>query len=412
MIIARILAPDEVGTYFLITSLVSVVVVFSLFGMNVAIVRIISSSMAIGKEAVVRSAANRARLACLVTSFLCAALLYFVGLEFFATRLFKSDAIFDLRLLIAIWIVLWCLETLNAEIFRGFKQFHLAVLFMRFAPNSIILAISAVVFFTRIDINLQDYLKIVLFGWLCAVIVSSALLQKYFLANKPSGHYPYRSLVSTSMPLWLTNWITFSLPLLDLWILAMYQPAENLALYGAAARLALIVSMPLFVIQAVVPALIAEAYAEKKMDDLSKGLKAAAALSFYPGLMLCLVYFAFGDWILTLVFGEFYADAFLVLQILTLGVLIRIFAASSQSLLTMTGHGRTSMTISLCSGFLMVIACMYAGERYGMIGVATASTMVFGFHNFMNLLYARIRVGIWVVPVVSVSQIRNLVSRV
>jgi hypothetical protein len=59
----------------------------------------------------------------------------------------------------------------------------------------------------------------------------------------------------------------------------------------------------------------------------------------------------------------------------------------------------------------MVTACMYAGERYGMIGVATASTMVFGFHNFMNLLYARIRVGIWVVPVVSVSDIKNLVGR-
>lgn len=410
MIVARILAPDQVGIYFLVTSIVSVVVVFSLFGLNIAIVRIIASSAAIGKSGIIDSAIIKSRIAGLTSSFIVASLLYFVGLDLLSTHVFKSTAIYDLRLLIAMWVILWSVESLNAEIFRGFKQFHLAVIFARFAPNLIILLISGTVFITSMEIDLYGYLHIVLFGWLCSVALSSFILQKHFMSGDRKESMTYGSLFSTSIPLWFTGWISFSLPKLDLWILGAFESGEMLALYGAASRLILIIAMPLFIIQAVVPALIAESYAAGKMEDLTRGLQTAAAIAFYPGLFLCLVYFFYGDVILQLVFGDFYSEAFLVLKILTVGVLVRIFAASSQSLLNMTGHGKTSMTIAITSGCLMVIGCIYGGSNYGMQGIAVAAAATISLHNLLNFLFARFRVGIWVMPIVHVAQIRIMLA--
>jgi len=411
MIIARLLAPEQVGVYFLISSMVSVLVVFSLFGLNITVVRLISAASALGNGGEVRDTVVKSRWTALASSLVVASFLYFVGLQFLAEHVFDSGAIYDLRLLISIWVVLWTAESLNAEIFRGFQQFHLAVMFKRFAPNALILAISAVVFISNIDIDLHEYLNIVLFGWLCSVVLSSILLRNRFSETNGEGELSLQKLISTSLPLWFTGFITFTLPRLDLWVLAAFDSAASLAQYGAAARLAFIIAVPLFVIQAVVPALIAEAHSQGRKQHLERGLRSAAALAFYPAVGLCAVYFLFGDYLLAFVFGDYYTDAFIILKILTIGILVRTFAASSQSVLTMTGHGRTAMMISIFSGALMVLGCIYAGQNYGMTGIAIAASSGISLQYLLNFLFARKHVGIWILPIINFSTIRQLLAK-
>lgn len=410
MLIARLLAPDQVGVYFLLVSVVSVVTAFSLFGLDIAIVRIIATAMSTGKEDVVKSAIVKSRAIGLLSSLSLALVLYFAGLELLSLYVFKTPAIYDFRLLIAIWIILWSLESLNAEIYRGFKQFHLAVLFKRLAPNCVILIISAYFFTNNIEIELHGYLNIVLFGWLFSVLVSSFLLQRHFLKNKKKEDVSVKHLLSMSLPLWFTGWVSFALPQLDLWILAAFQPPEMVAVYGAASRLIRVVGVPLLIIQSIVPPLIAEAHATDSMGGLSKGLQTAAALSFIPGAILCLLYLFMGETILVFVFGSYYAEALLVLQILTIGFLVKLLVGSSESLLTMTGHGRTSMMISICSGLLMLFGCIYVGESYGMVGIAVVAATALSVHNVLNLLFARIQTGIWALPMLRVSQIKRVLG--
>lgn len=411
MIIARMLAPEQVGVYFLISSMVSVLVVFSLFGLNITVVRLISAASALSKGGEVRDTIVKSRWTVLASSLCVALFLYFIGLQFLAEQVFDVEAIYDLRLLIVIWLVLWTLESLNAEIFRGFQQFHLAVMFKRFAPNALILVISAAVFIANIEVDLHKYLGIVLFGWLCSVIVSSLLLRNRFQQTTGEGEMPLGQLLSTSLPLWFTGFITFTLPRLDLWVLAAFDSAAALAQYGAATRLAYIISVPLFVIQAVIPALIAEAHSQDRKREMERGLRSAAALAFYPAAVLCAIYFVFADYILGFVFGEYYQDAAIILKILTIGTLVRTFAASSQSVLTMTGHGKAAMMISIFSGAVMVLACIYAGQNYGMTGVAVAASSGISLQYLLNFLFARKYVGIWILPIINVSTIRQFFNK-
>lgn len=410
MIIARLLAPDQVGAYFLLVSFVSVAVSFTLLGLDVAIVRIIAKAVAMNERGVIRQSILKSRWMSLLSSFILALFLYFIGLELLSVHVFKNAAIYDFRLLVAIWLVLWSLESLNAEFFRGFKRFHLAVLFKRLAPNAIIVVISGSLFLSSISIELADYLGIVVFAWFMSVVISSYMLQRYFLKKEESDDVATKYLLSMSMPLWFTSWIGLALPQMDLWIVSFYESPEMVALYGAAMRLILIVAMPLLIIQSVVPPLIAESYAQGDHKDLARGLQTASGLAFFPGFALCIVYLFAGDFILQLMYGDFYVDAYLVLRIMTIGVLFRLFAVSSQSLLTMTGHGKTTMVISIVSGLTMVFGSLYFGKLYGMKGIASMAATSLALANMLNLFFARYLTGIWVYPFVRRSEIRKVLK--
>lgn len=410
MLIVRMLAPGQVGVYFLLVSLVSVIAVFAQAGLNITIVRIISKYRALGHNGKVGTSIKKSLFLGLLTSLASALLLYFGGLELLSTHIFKLTAIYDYRLFISIWVVLWCLESLNAEIYRGFKQFHLAVLFKRLAPNIVITVITVTIFIRHIDISLDDYLLVVLIGWLISLIISSLLLQKYILTNKQSDIVGFRQLLSKSIPLWFTGWITFSLPQLDLWILGVFESSKELALYGAATRLVTFLGLPLLIVQAVVPPLIAEAHALNAKNELTKGLQTVSAISFFPGLVFGLGYFLAGETLLKWIFGEPYIDSLTVLKILTIGYMVKLFAGSSQALLMMTGHGTTTMIVSIISGVILVVGCLSVGGRYGMTGIAVVSVLALSLHSILNLLFAWIHVGIWTVPWIRATQIKRFLS--
>ena len=109
-------------------------------------------------------------------------------------------------------------------------------------------------------------------------------------------------------------------------------------------------------------------------------------------------------------YGDFYVDAYLVLRIMTIGVLFRLFAVSSQSLLTMTGHGKTTMVISIVSGLTMVFGSLYFGKLYGMKGIASMAATSLALANMLNLFFARYLTGIWVYPFVRRSEIRKVLK--
>ncbi|MCU7862093.1 MAG: oligosaccharide flippase family protein [Candidatus Thiodiazotropha sp. (ex Lucinoma kastoroae)] len=408
MLIARMLAPDQVGVYFLLVSIVSVTALFTQIGLNVALVRIIARSVSRDHHSIVRSSILKSRLLGLLTSLTTALVLYFGGMELLSHIVFKTEAIYDLRLLIVIWVVLWCLESLNAEIFRGFQQYRLAVLFKRLAPNIVIVSIIIFIYLNDINIQLNDYLTVVVFGWFVSIVVSSLLIKNYLLKyNNERGSITIKEILSMSVPLWLTTWITFTLPQLDLWILGIFYLSDTLALYGSAIRLVSFLSIPLLMINAVIPPLIVEAHENNDKEELACGMKVLSALSFFPGLIICIAFFLYGETILRVVFGSHYMDANSVLFILTIGYIFKLFAGSSQQLLMMTGYGRSTMTVSIVSGFILVVGSYLVVEKYGMEGIATVSAITMIIHSMSNLILARVKEGIWVIPVFRLSHVKR-----
>jgi O-antigen/teichoic acid export membrane protein len=61
-----------------------------------------------------------------------------------------------------------------------------------------------------------------------------------------------------SWPMWVTNITLFVGTQTDIWIVGAFRSQEEVAIYGAAVKLVLMVALPLQIVSTVVPPLITE----------------------------------------------------------------------------------------------------------------------------------------------------------
>jgi O-antigen/teichoic acid export membrane protein len=67
-----------------------------------------------------------------------------------------------------------------------------------------------------------------------------------------------REILSVSWPMWVTNITLFVGTQTDIWIVGAFRSQEEVAIYGAAVKLVLMVALPLQIVSTVVPPLITE----------------------------------------------------------------------------------------------------------------------------------------------------------
>ena len=118
-----------------------------------------------------------------------------------------------------------------------------------------------------------------------------------------------RELSLVSLPLLLIQLLVFVTAQSDLWIAGIFCPHDQLAQYGAARRLTLLVAMPMQIASMTVLATIAELHAQGRRAELERLLRHTASLAAIPSLGALLLLIVCGGPALTLLFGPFYAQA-------------------------------------------------------------------------------------------------------
>src|SRR5581483_4666855 len=122
---------------------------------------------------------------------------------------------------------------------------------------------------------------------------------------------------------------------IDLLVLGAFRPQPEVALYGAATRLVVLVATPLWILRGVLPPLIAELHAQGRRVELERTLRAGATLAGLPSLLILLVFVFFGRPVMGVLYGSFYRKGALVLVLLSLGRLVSVWAGSSGLPVTM-----------------------------------------------------------------------------
>jgi O-antigen/teichoic acid export membrane protein len=175
----------------------------------------------------------------------------------------------------------------------------------------------------------------------------------------------------------------------------VFRPQTEVAIYGAAAKLVILVAIPLQIINAVVPPLIAEMYAQGKRQELERTLRLAATVSGVPAFLALAAFLVLGAPLLALIYGDYYSAAWTVLALLSLGQLVNVWVGSCGMVLTMTGHQVTMMVLMVISGGLTVAAGLLVVGRYGATGVAAATAGGIALQQILLWLAARSSAGIW-----------------
>lgn len=424
-LLARLLTPQEFGTYLLILSVVSFGALVGSLGLNKAAVRFVAASMGLGQPDRTRRAV-RLVIGLGVLGALAVSLVYlFVG-EFIGKVLFNAPALATVVGLTAGWIAVSTLQELFAETFRGFHDIRLATLLGSFAignsaglvTRGLLLASLLALWFGTDGTDLATIMLIMVGAGSVSAFVSGWLLYAKTVAlggpaseTRESPSMGIREVLSVSAPLLVNNLTVFLLIQADLWILAAFRTQEEVAIYGAASRFVVLVTMPLMIVNAVLPPVIAELYARGEKHRLEQTMRPVATLTGLPSLLALALFTIAGGPILGLVYGEFYVGGAAVLALLSLGKVAMVWAGSCGLTLQMTGHQTLMMWISILSGLLFVAGAVWLVQDYGAVGVASMVAVSVAFQNLLMVLAARIKTGIWTQATFSVAPVRKLFGR-
>jgi O-antigen/teichoic acid export membrane protein len=386
--LARLLSVSDLGRYFLAESVVVAAVTIAQLGLSQTAVRRVATAVGSGDAAGVRRVTTDVVRWGLIGGSV-------VGLALFGlARALRIEAV--LGALAAIWVILQTSEGLLAEILRGFQDIRAATLHVGSVTSTVMcgLLVGAGIAFGSLDPA----------GAMTLAVISrftSATMAAWQVHLKLKG-YPARAasgerapVLSESWPIWLNNvaWLVFQQA--DIWILSLFRPPAEVAVYGIASRLTRLLAEPQLLARSVIAPRIAQLHGQSRPRELEQLVRGSATVAGTLALAAFAVYALFGEPLLGGLYGSVYRTAWPMLLLLAFGQVVSACAGLSATTLMMTGHQRSVMLVSLTTSLVTATASFGMASLFGGVGLAAAVGGGVVLQNVAMLLMARRALGVW-----------------
>jgi len=394
-LLARMLTPDELGDYFLAMTVAGVGSMFALMGLSGVALREVSAAIGIGRPDRARSAITATALLASVGGIVAAGLLVSPLGDVLAEHLLHSPRLGNLMPLVAAWTVLLMAGILASNIWRGLGHVRLAVVLGDFGPKALFAVGVTALWLSARHVGVEGVLWLWVGVW-AALLGSWTIVIARRVWSLPVGRrMPHRVLAGAGLAILVTGIMWQAMDQIDLVILANAAPRHDVALYGAAARISLLLSVPLFLVEFVVAPVIGSLNARGELGALQLVLRRSATLALLPTALGAIAVAVGGRWILEGLYGSYYGKAWAVLAVLAVGDLVFVLTGSCGLALWMTGHHRLTAKIATTFAVTTLGAAVATAHAFGMLGLAV--TMVIGIvaQNTVLLVLARRRLGIW-----------------
>jgi O-antigen/teichoic acid export membrane protein len=395
-LLARLLAPEDLGTYFLAFSIVSFGALVGSLGLNQVVVRFVAESMSLNRP---ERARRTVYLVCVLG--LAGALGvgggYLLLGDALGTSLFGSPALSAVTGLIAGWMVAMTLQMLLSETFRGFHDIRLATLFNNLVTALLLTVSLGLLWLLRGETTLATAVLLAMGSGFSSVSLGGLLLRRRLAAlpQEAKSQMGFGAILPVAWPLLIANLTVFVVTQADLWVLGAFRPPEEVGIYGAAARMVALVMIPLAIVNAVASPLIAQMYARGSRAELGGILRSMATLAGIPALLALVGIVFLGGPLLGLVYGDYYREGAMVLALLSPGQLAIVWSGSCGLALAMTGHHKVLMAISVLTGVFIIGAALGTVGPYGTTGVALATSTGLGLQHALMVLAVKRRTGMW-----------------
>jgi O-antigen/teichoic acid export membrane protein len=422
-LLARMLSPEAFGAYLLAFSIISAGAMIGALGLPKTVVRFIAESMVLNQPGRARKIIYTSiGLSALGAAGVSLAYYLVVG-EAVSKYIFHSPALVAIVGLTAGWIAISVMQEIMAETFRGFHDIRWATLLGGLATGGksgglimriLLLACLVLIWTTSGPADLRTVMLASIGSGAASTLLAILLLRKRVSSLDKRGAEKAingQEALRDAFPTLLISLTTLVLlTSSDLWILGAFRSQEEVAVYGATARLVALISMPLLVTNMVLPPIIAEMYAEGKTVQLERTIRSFSTVCGIPALLLLVAFIFTGGPILSLVYGGYYQSGATVLVLLSLGKIAAVLTGSCGAVLQFTGHQRSMLRVSLLTSPLFIVGALLVVRDYGPIGVAsmTATTMV--LQNVALVLVARRETGMWTHASLSLAPLRERLS--
>ncbi|MFG0253783.1 MAG: lipopolysaccharide biosynthesis protein [Rhodopirellula sp. JB053] len=407
VVLVRVLPPADVGVFFVLGSIITFAAIVAMFGTHTGLVRFVSERIGVGDaegaKAALRQGAKFAAVAISVGSVLTMGFLYFAGEPLFGLKHLEVIAP-----LVAVSVFGAAVIQLCASLLRSFHDSRFSILLtgqfggplcnLLFIGLAVGLSLFAVVslkqvmLFCAISLCLLTPIAIMIL-----YRVGKTRLREIAIDDQPSEALPMSVLLLACLPLMLAQSLSYITGQADIWIGGAIVDHDELALYGAARRLMLLIGMPMQLVNLTVIASIAELRAQGRLDELQRILRFAATLAAIAALAVCIPLIAFPAQITSFIFGSYYAEGATVLRILCLGQIVFVSAGAAELTLMMSGEHMKALWINVVTSIVLLVAGVMLTSTFGIVGLAIACASIISLQCIGFCLYARWSVGVWTI---------------
>ena len=229
--------------------------------------------------------------------------------------------------------------------------------------------------------------------WVCA-IGQYMMLTRKLSTEVPTGpkSYDLAHWLAVSIPMFLVDSLYMSLMYVDVLILKQFQPADEIAIYYAAAKTLALVSFVYFAVSAASAHKFSEYYAAGDRDKLAAFTRDSVRWTFWPSLAAVLVILAVG-WPLLRLFGPQFVAGYPLMFVLSIGVLARAAVGPGERFLSMLGQQKLCAVTALAALVTNVVLCLVLIPTYGIMGAAVAMSTAFIVESVAIFWIGRSKLG-------------------
>ncbi|MEM9410171.1 MAG: MATE family efflux transporter [Planctomycetota bacterium] len=399
-VLARTLVPEEFGLFALLFSMATLACLVASCGLNRALVKILADQSYANDGKNLRRILNIGLLTSVIAGCLVGLMAYGIVTSFFSFQGDLGNIAFWFGSIIAIRTS----HFVMAETIRGLHETNWSNLFGGPAggplPHMLFLGLLIYVSLYKIQLNLPTVLACY-FGSF-ALTLLPLVFRCYSLSNsqpfehesRESKRLTSRYILELAVPIMLTQSFGLMLTQSDVWMAgAMVLPAA-LAVYCSAQRMLAFLTIPLQISSTALVPLVAELVSSKRKSEFQEILGLATFVAGIPSILIAVVLLQFPELILSIAFGEFYAQAAPILQVLVVGQLVCALTGPCEMVLIMGGHQKKALVVNVCASLAMVTFCPLSIWLFGIYGLAFAVSAIMAVQNIFNCWLTKRVVGV------------------
>lgn len=391
--LARILGPNNLGLYFLSSTIVQLFIFIGSFGLRGVAIRLISSNLSKNNSALAyKYAWHTIKLICLAM-FLMGGTLFIIK-EYLFVGILNSPQLSLITLWLSYWIIFYGIKWQIAEVFRGFNKIKLAILI---GGNGIITLFTligiGICLLKGVNFNYLTVICIHVFGnvFLCifgvSILIYDTIINKTELSEKTEIYI--KDIFHIGGPMYITSLFHFLSVNGPILLLGIFSSKDNIAIYGIALRLSTLVRIPLDLANSIISPLIVEKCHKGEFKELEKILRNISSIALIPALCLFLAYLTLGHQIVEILFGSNYVEGLFIIICISFGELYNVMCGPSGNVLNMSYYQMTLMKITVITLLFGLVTSVSLIKLLDINGLGISVMLMIIMHNTLTFLHVR-----------------------
>ncbi len=367
LILARLLAPEALGTFFSATSLAAVLALLAAWGYPNLAPRFISRYRERKHPRLVAGFLRHAARDIAVTSLL-------AGLAVIAIAYFWRDAA-DYRLsfmMAGLAVPMLALLTLNAATAGAIRAFALSYVPESLMRPLLFLGVLGLLVVLKEPLTVEIAIA-VFFGVTLVVALGQFLILRHIVDMGPGRRPPRLAKIwrAEALPLVIVALFTTLFADLDILMITPFLHGADVAAFGIALKLALLVGFGVQVAHTIAAPDLADAHARRTLDQAGSALRRATIFPVVLTGLATLACVAGGQYALALFHPDFVNGKW-ALTILVFCQFLRALAGPSVQLLTIIGAQRLNALLCCVALAMLAAGNSMLAPVYGVTGAAIA----------------------------------------